>query len=123
MCHQCLYDLKGSFKESRDKVSLKPFATRHTLYLSTLPFDSLLVLNLQLQPIAFGPSGNRTRSYTSLSFVDFILSFNSSEVKTLHGLTKIDWIIFYHSKCPPHVLGEIQYSHLVLTFPFYSGSP
>ena len=44
-------------------------------YLSTLPFESRLVLNTHLQPIGFFPLGNSTKSQTSLFFMDFNSSF------------------------------------------------
>ena len=78
--------LKESFVETGEKVSLKsipsfwvkPLATRRALYLSTLPFESLLVLKIHLQPMGFAPSGNGTSSQTLLSCIDLYSSFMAS---------------------------------------------
>jgi hypothetical protein len=74
--------LKESFVDTGEKVSVKsipsfcvnPLATSHALYLSTLPSESFLVLNIHLQPIGFTPSGKGTISQTLLSYIDFISS-------------------------------------------------
>jgi hypothetical protein len=74
--------LKESFVDTCEKVSVKaissfcvnPLATSCALYLSTLPYESFLVLNIHLQPIGFTPSGKKTISQTLLSYIDFISS-------------------------------------------------
>lgn len=60
--------LKESFNKT---IEINTFLSNKTLYnktslnLSTLLFESQFVLNIHLQPLDFGPSGNRTRSQMS----------------------------------------------------------
>ncbi|KAJ8770259.1 hypothetical protein K2173_012701 [Erythroxylum novogranatense] len=67
-------------KDASPRSFISKFFDRNflrALYLSMLPRESLLVLNIHLQPIDFAPLGNSTRSQTPLSGTDHIYLYES----------------------------------------------
>lgn len=88
--------LKESFDKIIEKVSLKSIlffqikscTIRKSLNLSTLPFNSQLVLNIHLQPMNSKPSsGQDLKSHVLNGFIHVINPLSSN--RTLYGLMEI----------------------------------